>query len=65
VIAKHDPRAYVDDHQQPRALDLKLMLEPERVANDNLQPHIEPVTIEFDYLIRPRRRGSRYIVGTW
>ncbi|MFB9129085.1 hypothetical protein ACFFYR_40305 [Paraburkholderia dipogonis] len=35
------------------------MLKAEWIADDDLEPYIEPVTIKFDHLIRPCRRGER------
>jgi hypothetical protein len=39
------------DHQQPDALNLELPLKPQRIADHDLQATVEPVAIEFDYLI--------------
>jgi hypothetical protein len=48
VVAQHGAGPHVDDHQQPDALDLERLLEPQRVAHHDLQPHVQPVTVELD-----------------
>src|SRR5471030_1729827 len=51
VVTQHRAGAYVDDHQQPDALDFEFLFEAKRVADHYLQAHIELVSVEFDHLV--------------
>ena len=59
VVAQHGAGAHVDDDQQPDALDLEFLLEAQRIAHDDLQPHIQAVTVELDDLVGADRGGAR------
>ena len=59
MVAKHRAAIHVDDHQQPDPLDLELLLEPERIAHDDLEPHVEAVAVEFDDVQRLHGRRCR------
>jgi hypothetical protein len=61
VPAQHGAAPDVDDDEQPDALDLELLLEAKRVANDNLEPHVKAVAVELDDIqeLRGRRRRGR------
>ena len=48
VVAENRTAVDVDHHQQPDSLDLELLLEAERVTDDDLQPNVEAVPIELD-----------------
>ena len=48
MVAEDRATVDVDDHEQPDPLDLELLLEAERISNNNLQSDVEPVAIELD-----------------
>ena len=63
VVAQYRAAPHVDDHQQPEALDLELLLETERVTHHDLEPDIESVAVELDDIqdLHCSRRGCAFV----
>ena len=62
VVAENRTAVDVDHHQQPDSLDLELLLEAERITDDDLQPNVEAVPIELDDF-KGFSRGRRTLVS--
>jgi len=48
VVAQNGAAPYVDDDEQPDPLDLELLLEAQRIAHHDLEPHIQAMPVELD-----------------
>src|SRR5450631_2672439 len=58
VVAEHRACPDIDDDQEPDALDLELLLEAQRVANDDLESKVEAMAVELDD-VESLHRGGR------
>jgi len=63
MVTQHRAGAYVYDNQQPDALDFEFLFEAKRVADHDLQAHIEPVSVEFDHLVGTNGAGHALSLG--
>lgn len=60
--AGHHTGTDILDHQQPYPFDFEFMLEALGIRDNDFEPYIEAVTIEFRHLIwSSRRRGRRHL----